>query len=362
MAGVLLGALTVRAEDHPAGQIGNLINKNPPPVQPEELDPALARVLQEQKNKKPLDLLDTPFEPVRKRIHQSLVRWQSKAVPIARIRDVTIDGPNGKIPIRIYIPSLDSLLGVVIYLHGGGWVAAAPEHFDTFCSALAQDTPCIVVSVGYRLAPENPFPAGLEDAFAACKWVDRRAGSFGGDPLKLALAGDSTGGNLVAACTLLARGEKQPQFDSQVLFYPLTDASRFNRPSARKFADGYGLTLTQLKALRQLYLPDPSQGDSPLVSPLRAPSKANLPPALVITAGFDPLRDQGEDYANALARAGVQTQLFRYRAMSHGFLLNSKLVPEDSYRALTQAASWISQHWQGERPEAPAYKPRKNGT
>ena len=217
--------------------------------------------------------------------------------------DRTVPGPAGEIPVRVYRPVTDSALPVVVFFHGGGWVIGDLDSHDTVCHRLAAGVPAVVVSVAYRLAPEHRFPAAVEDCEAATRWVSDHAGALGGDPDRLAVAGDSAGGNLAAVVALRARDAGGPPLAFQLLVYPVTDATR-SQPSYTENGTGYLLEADTMRWFYDHYLggADPARAD---VSPLFAPDLAGLPPALVVTAEFDPLRDEGEAYAERLRQAGV---------------------------------------------------------
>ncbi len=239
---------------------------------------------------------------------------------IYRVEDRHIPGPGGQIPIRIYTPSARLPVGVLVYFHGGGWVLGDLQSHDNLCRAIANSAGCLVVSVDYRLAPEHKFPAAPNDCYAATKWVAANAASFGGIPDKLAVGGDSAGGNLAAAVALMARDAGGPKLAFQLLIYPVADSS-LDFPSQREFADdGFILSSADMKWFWDHYLEDAADGANPLASPLRAKNLAGLPPALVQTAGLDPLRDEGEEYAAALKRAGNKVTLTRYEGVTHGFV------------------------------------------
>ena len=238
--------------------------------------------------------------------------------PVAEVRDLEIDAPGGPIPVRVYRPETPSRpdpLPVVAYFHGGGWMLGSIESFDTVVRALANAAGAIVVSVGYRLAPEAPFPAGLEDCLCVTRWLAGHAGELGGDPQRLAVAGDSAGGNLAAVVARRLRGEVDLRM--QVLIYPVADAG-CNTASYREFGERHGLTAASMQRFWNLYL-NGSDGLVPDASPLRAEDLAGLPPAYVLTAGFDVLRDEGEAYAEALREAGVPTTSRRFDGAIHGF-------------------------------------------
>ena len=269
---------------------------------------------------------------------QMLERRQQFAVaaqPIARVEDRTVPGPDGDIPIRVYRPDAEGPLPILVWYHGGGWVIGSIETHDNTCRALANLTPCIVVSVEYRLAPEARFPAGPEDCYAATRWVAEHGAELGGDPSRLAVGGDSAGGNLAAAIALMARDRGGPSIAFQLLVYPVTDAD-FETGSYREMAEGYGLTRDTMMYFWELYLADPAGAANPLASVLRA-DLAGLPPALVITAEYDPLRDEGDAYAAKLQAAGVQVEHVSYPGQIHGFFAVGTMMQAGD-RAVASAA------------------------
>ncbi|MDE0884037.1 MAG: alpha/beta hydrolase [Myxococcota bacterium] len=243
------------------------------------------------------------------------------STPVARVENRTIPGPEGEIPVRIYAPAPaeeEPGLPVLLYFHGGGFVIGSIDTHDGTCRELARGAHCMVVSVDYRLAPEHPFPAAPEDCYAATVWVAQNAAEIGADPQRIAVGGDSAGGNLAAAVTLMCRDRQGPTLCHQLLVYPVTDYA-FETDSYRENADGYMLTLPIMEWFWNHYLADPAQGGDELASPLRAAVLAGLPPATVLTAEFDPLRDEGEAYARRLESAGIKTRLTRYDGVFHGF-------------------------------------------
>jgi acetyl esterase/lipase len=237
---------------------------------------------------------------------------------LAEVVNRTIPGPAGEIPLRIYTPAGRPPFPVLVYFHGGGWVIGNLDSHDGTCRELARGAGCMVVSVDYRLAPENKFPAAPEDAYAATKWVAEHAASIGTDAGRVAIGGDSAGGNLTATVALMARDRGGPALLFQLLVYPVTDAA-CDTPSYAENADGYFLTRKAMQWFWGHYLERPSDGENAYASPLRAASLAGLPPGLVITAEFDPLRDEGEAYAARLEASGVHCRLKRYDGMIHGF-------------------------------------------
>jgi acetyl esterase len=244
---------------------------------------------------------------------------------VASVEDRTIPGPAGEIPVRIYRPATAVVGGTdapgIVFFHGGGWAICDLDSHDGACRRLANEVGAVVVSVDYRLAPENKYPAAADDAYAATAWVADHAAELGVDPARLAVAGDSAGGNLAAVVALMARDRGGPALAFQLLIYPVIDSSaaRNDRPSRSENAVGYFLTLSQMEWYRAQYLPEEAAGEDPLVSPHLAPSLAELPSACIITAEMDLLRDEGEHYGRAMVAAGVDVTISRTPGMFHGF-------------------------------------------
>lgn len=245
----------------------------------------------------------------------------SEAPPrdVGDVSDRTVPGPAGEIPVRTYVPEAAGPHPVVVFFHGGGWMLGSIETHDALCRALTDESECAVVSVEYRRAPEHPFPAALEDCYAATSWVAANASAVDGDPSALAVAGDSAGGTLATGVALLARDRGEPSLDYQVLAYPATEY-RFDTASYEENAQGYFLTREDMERFWEGYLRDESDGRHPYASPLRVDDASALPPALVLTCGYDPLRDDGRAYADELATAGVPVEHSEYADMIHGFL------------------------------------------
>lgn len=239
-------------------------------------------------------------------------------IELPSVEDRVIPGPGGDLPVRIYRPSDAPNLPVLVYFHGGGWVIGSLETHDGTCRALAKGSPCVVVSIDYRLAPEHRYPAAAEDCYAATQWVADHANELGIDATRIAVGGDSAGGNLAAAVSLMARDQSGPSIAFQLLIYPVTDAD-FSRVSYIDNAEGYFLTTSSMKWFWDHYVPDVGDRTQAYCAPIHAADLSGLPPALVITAEFDPLRDEGEAFAVRLKEAGVSTQATRYDGMIHGF-------------------------------------------
>lgn len=267
--------------------------------------------------------------------------------PLDAVVNRTVPGPGGELPLRLYCPvdpaTTRQTFPVLVFFHGGGWVLGDLESMDAVCRLLARQAQCIIASVAYRLAPEHPFPAAVEDAFAATQWVANQCASFAGDSTRLAVGGDSAGGNLAAAVTLMARDRNGPNIAWQLLLYP---ALQWNAKtlSYREFGSGAcGLSQAEMDWFWGHYLTAPeSQGRQPLASPLLAKDLSNLPPAHIITAEYDVLRDEGEAYAARLEVAGVPVLLQRYSGQIHGFIgMPTKL--KAAKRAIAAIAEQLKQ-------------------
>lgn len=245
--------------------------------------------------------------------------------PVRGIADAMIPGPAGLVPIRIYRPDGRRPLPLVVYAHGGGWVTGSLESHDKLCRILANRLAAIILAIDYRLAPEHPYPAALDDVDAVWRWVRREARALGSDPARHAVAGDSSGGNLVTALALRLRdrGESQPAL--QLLLYPALDAGCATE-SYREFADGFNLTAAQMRWYWEAYRGG-ARADDCAFSPLSAGTLAGLAPAVVAVATADVLRDDGMTYARRLGEAGVAAQLIRCDGMIHGFLRWTGAVP-----------------------------------
>jgi acetyl esterase len=241
-------------------------------------------------------------------------------VAIGRVEDLSIPGPGGAIPIRIYAIDHSGVRPALVYFHGGGFVFGNLDTHDTVCRVLAKESGAVVIAVDYRLAPEHKFPAAVEDSHAATLWVATNAERLGIDASRIAVGGDSAGGNLATVIAMRFRDEGGPALAAQILLYPVTDVSSFDTASHRDFADGYFLTRGAMAWFTGHYVASDEHKGHPQVSPLLAPNLSGLPPALVITAEFDPLRDEGEAYAQRLRQAGVPVTVTRYPGMIHGFV------------------------------------------
>jgi acetyl esterase len=282
------------------------------------LDPQIAALLRETEA---LGLPPLPsLEPAAAR--RQLRERAPAVVPelaAARCEEAAAPGPAGSVRVRLYHPERDPPHAALVYFHGGGWVLGDLDTHHALAHALAARGGCLVASVDYRLAPEHPFPAAVEDACTATAWLVQNAQRLGVDRRRIAVGGDSAGGNLATVVARRARDDGGPALALQVLVYPVTDCD-FETGSYRENATGYLLTREAMVWFWNHYLGAPGTTDHPDAAPLRAGDLSRLPPALILTAEYDPLRDEGEAYAERLRAAGVPVTLRRYPGMVHGFL------------------------------------------
>jgi acetyl esterase len=311
---------------------------------------ALLRLI-EEKGLPPTHQL-TP-EQAREAYLQRRFYTQPEPPLVGSLRELAADGPAGPIPLRMYRPAGGpeaAILPVLVYFHGGGWVIGDLDTHDTLCRELCNASGCAVVAVHYRLAPEHPFPAGVDDSLAALRWVHAHAAALDLDPDRIAVGGDSAGGNLAAVVALANRGEGGVPLRFQLLIYPATDQRR-KAPSHASNAQGYLLTADSVRYYHDHYLGRDGVHDRDWrASPLLHEDHAGLPPALVLTAGFDPLRDEGLQYADALASAGTPATCVCFERQIHGFVPMGRVLQEagtavrlcaaELRRALAPATGW----------------------
>lgn len=299
------------------------------------LDPTMAMILQETPELP--DMADMTPQAARDWVNQMHeAAGEGVDVPNARVIDRIV---ANDIPVRLYYPSEASPLPLLVFYHGGGWVIGDLTGRDLLCRKLANQAQCAVMSVDYRLAPEHPYPAPLDDCYAATVWAIEHATEIGIDPSRVAIGGESAGGNLAACVAIKAAQQQGPELAFQLLIYPVT-AANFDSPSYIENAEGYMLTRASMYWFWDQYLLDPSKRDDPLVSPLCAEDLSGLPPAHIITAEFDPLRDEGEAYAKKLANHGVDVTVTRYDGVIHGFLGMSDILPP-AQTALTECCTQL---------------------
>ena len=309
-----------------------------PPTSTVALHPAIRAMLDAEAPGPPFEAFSVP--ELRAAREQMMLRRPRRNEPVARVENRTIPGSAVDVPIRIFCPAgKPEPRPIVVYFHGGGWVLGTLETHDDVCRSLANRSGALIVSVDYRRAPEDRFPAPLEDCVAAVRWCSAHGAEIGGDGTRLAVAGDSAGGNLAAAVTICARDDGGPALAFQALIYPVTNHG-FDTASYHQYSTGFGLTRGMMLYFWKSYLAMPSDGDHPSASPLQA-GLAGLPPALVITAQYDVLRDEGEAYAARLAQAKVPVRCTRYLEMNHGFL-QLAAVCEPALRALAEMGETLA--------------------
>lgn len=266
---------------------------------------------------------------------------------VAQVQNRTIPGPGGDLPVRIYTPKGTGPFPLLMFFHGGGFVVCDLDSHDNMCRALCNEASTVVVSVDYRLAPEHPYPAAPQDCYAATCWAAQHAASLQADPQRLAVAGDSAGGCLAAVVALMARDQGGPAIAHQSLIYAVTNhANDYHTPGERGSLDQDAMRWYWAQ-----YLSDPAQGQDAYVSPLRARSLANLPPAAIVTAGYDPLCAEGQAYAQALQAAGNRVQHRCYEGQFHGFASMLGML-DDAREALVWLARDMQSTWTGSPPTA----------
>lgn len=266
---------------------------------------------------------------------------QPASVDVGSVTDILIDGPESKLPVRVYKPEQnqpDSGLPALVYFHGGGFVIGAIETHDSLCRQLCLESGCAVLSVEYRLAPEHPYPAAAEDAIAATRWVHANAASLGLDPSRIAVGGDSAGGQLAAVTSIALKNDPDIRLAFQLLIYPVVDAL-MQCNSIERNGSGYMLTKDNLTYYYGHYFPEEADRSHWMASPLYTADLQGLAPAFVMTAGFDPLHDEGLAYADALSKAGVATHYVCFARQIHGFLPMGKVIDEANLAVSTCAAA-----------------------
>ena len=270
-----------------------------------------------------------PLPELRQQLRTMVTLMDEPAPALARIENVRIPGPAGDIPARVYSARAagGALMPAVVYFHGGGWVQGDLETHHGLCARLAQHAGALVVAVDYRLAPEHKFPAAVEDCLAAYTWLRAHGRELGADPARVAVAGDSAGGNLSAVVSQLAAAGKVPVPTCQALIYPAVDFS-FETDSHRDMVDGHVIPRDRVLWYMEQYLRSEADKADLRASPLRAPSLAGQPPAMIVTAGFDPLRDEGQAYADRLRGAGVDVVYREYPGQIHAFVSLTKAIPQ----------------------------------
>ena len=317
---VLLGllAFVALADEKPdPRQKNSAYFRTVPPTAAVALDPRIKAMVDEWARAKPIEKM-TPAD-ARRLVQERLGKVPRLNEPVGLVEDRAIPCPAGNLTLRVYTPEGKGPFPILLYIHGGGWTTGSLDTHDDLCRSLCHRAGCLVASVAYRLSPETKYPGPLEDCYAALQWCASHAAQLGGDGKRLAVAGDSAGGHLSACLALYARDQKGPPLVFQLLIYPVINYA-FDTVSYHQNAVGYGLTRERMIYYWNNYLRSPEDAADPHACPLRARDLAGLPPALIITAEFDPLRDDGEAYAARLKRSGVPVQCVRYLDMNHGFI------------------------------------------
>jgi acetyl esterase len=323
-------SVRLSANDLPVYKIGGAISARRI-VMP--LDPQ-AEALMKQMAAMGMPAMNT-LSPVDARKAMAMFRQPSQE-QVHKIEDRTIPGPAGQIPVRVYTPAGSGPFPVLVFFHGGGWVIGDLESHDAACRSLTNQAGCVTVAIDYRLAPEHKFPAAVDDCYAAAVWVSEHAREVNGDAKRVAVGGDSAGGNLAAVVSILARDRGKPPLCFQLLVYPATDAA-LDTYSHRNFTE-YFLTSDMVRYFYGHYLRGEADKKDPRLSPALTKDLKGLPPALVITAEFDPLRDEGEAYGEKLKSAGVPTTITRYPGMIHGFFTLANVLDQGK-KAIGEASS-----------------------
>ena len=285
----------------------------------EVIDPEAAAYLSWMQSLGLPALADQGVDEARRQSRMRVSMLAGEPEPVASVKDAEASGPRGPIGCRIYTPVQGEALPALLYLHGGGWVLGDIDSHDSVCRALARRAGCVVLSIDYGLAPEHRFPEPLEDSWAGLEWLHQNAAVLGVDPERIAVGGDSAGGNLAAVLAHWARDRGGPKIAAQLLIYPVTDFD-LDTESYRNVGTGYGLTRESMRWFWEKYLADPDEGASPDASPLRARDFTNLPPALVLTCELDPLESEGSAYAASLRAAGVSVDHINEAGMIHGYI------------------------------------------
>ncbi|WP_202127938.1 alpha/beta hydrolase [Clostridium sp. C2-6-12] len=311
----------------------------------------------EQKNKKinsyitlnlMLDKLFNPklntdqasIEQIREKLNRDSSKLSKSSIPFSNIKNTYVPTDSEKIPIRIYTPEDASNLPLIIYSHGGFWIAGNLDTHDNICRKLSKNTKAVVISVDYSLAPEKPFPAGLNDVYNVLQWTYQNAESIHVDKRLIAIAGDSAGANLTSAVSLISQNKNGPKITCQVLIYPSTNIYDLNSGSWSKFANYFNISTEDMEKYISIYIPKKEDRKTPYASPLLADNFNGLPDTLVITAEIDPLRDEGEAYANKLSNSGIQAKILRIDGVTHGFITMDRIISK-SDEALNEISSYL---------------------
>ncbi len=314
-----------------------------------ELDPKAKALLTAIAVAGPPDIRSVPLEFAREMVEQGYARMRIPVIAVGSVKTTSFVGPGGDVAVRIYNPAGEGPFPVIVFFHGGGWVFFRLDAYDPICTHLCSFSRCVVVSVDYRLSPENRFPAATDDCLAATRWVAEHCCEWSGDPCRIFVAGDSAGGNLATVTAIRIRDEfaatahgPSLHLAGQVLIYPVTDYCIPEKPSYCEFADGFGLTKGDMQWFWDKYLGKAEDAANFYVAPLLAADLSGLPPAMVIISGYDPLRDEGLAYANRLEEAGVPVKLSVYEDMIHGFLSYLGIMKQ-AKTAIEEISVWVKE-------------------
>lgn len=280
------------------------------------------------------------IEEIRQNLNRDSSKLSKSPIPFSNIKNTIVQTNSQKIPIRIYTPEDGSNFPIIIYSHGGFWISGNLDTHDSVCRKLSKNTKALVISVDYSLAPENPFPSGLNDVYAVLQWAYTNAESINGDKKHIAIAGDSAGANLSAAVSLISRNKNGPKITCQILIYPSTNIYKLNSESWSYFANDFNISTEEMEKYISIYIPEKEDRKTPYASPLLADEFNGLPDTLVITAEIDPLRDEGEAYANKLSESGIKTKIIRIDGVPHGFITMDKATKKAD-ETLTQISSYL---------------------
>ena len=319
---------------------GSLIVRSLTTTRYGNLDRVFGVIWKTQQKINPISLKGKSINQIRVAIHKYTTTWSAKPIPFSNIKNMDINTASNQVSIRIYTPEKGNKLPLIIYSHGGGFVSGNIDDYDNVCRKLSKSSKAIVVSVDYSLAPENPYPAGVNDVYAVLQWVYENGESINGDSSRISLVGDSAGGNLSAVVSQMAIDKAGPHIISQVLIYPTTNIYELNTESWKDFGIDYNITRENSEEFLSLYAPRIEDRKNENASPLLAKDFKGLPDTLIITAEFDPLRDEGENYGIKLKEAGVNVVSTRYTGVTHGFITMDKITKK-SDKALNEISTYL---------------------
>ena len=288
----------------------------------------------------PVSLKGKSIYEIREALHKGTTKWSSKPIPFSNIKNMNIITASNQVSLRVYTPDNGDNFPLIIYSHGGSFISGTVDDYEDVCRKLSKKSNAIVVSVNYRLAPENPFPAGLNDIYNVLQWVHKNAKSINADTSRICVAGDSAGGNLSAAVSQMSRDKSGPHIISQVLIYPCTNIYELKTKSWSYFGMNYNFKKNNFEKFISLYAPRVEDRKSGYASPLLSKNFKGLPNTLIITAEFDPLRDEGEAYGSKLKEAGVDVISTRYKGVTHGFISMGKITKK-SDEAINEISTYI---------------------